>query len=278
MQTRRPGGAAHSHHSSRPPPAVQPPGGIRGVTDLTPGGQAIPSSPCGITWYPYRTEAWTAYLFSAAGQFELALSGRSIFLASLPFSRGDDGRRHPDPDRDPRPEEPRAAGPARGRGAPWGAGGHADRHRARGGRGRHRCRRQPADRLRRRDWRREHRPPASRRRRGGSDPAGPFRARLLPGLHLRALCGARRAAQPHHAGHARQAHLHGEQWCRGGGERGEGGARVHRPAGGCLLRARIPRPDQSDHGPDFESDAVQEGIRALRAGGVSDSVSVLLSV
>ena len=61
------------------------------------------------------------------------------------------------------------------------------------------------------------------------DPTGSLRPRVLSGLHLRALRRAGGAAQPSHPGHPREAHLHGEQRRGGGGERGEGGARLHRP-------------------------------------------------
>ena len=108
------------------------------------------------------------------------------------------------------------------------------------------------------------------------EPARPVRPRLLPRLHLRALRRAGRAAQPAHARHAREADLLRQQRRGGGGERGQGGAVLHRPSGRHLLRARLPRPHQPRHGAHRQGDAVQEGIRPVRARGVPDSVSLLL--
>ena len=110
------------------------------------------------------------------------------------------------------------------------------------------------------------------------DAARPVRPRLLPGLDLRAVRRARRAAQPDHARHPREADLLREQRRRGGGERGQGGAALHRPAGGDLLRARLPRPHQPGDGAHVEGHALQEGLRAVRARGLPDSLSLLLSL
>ena len=66
-------------------------------------------------------------------------------------------------------------------------------------------------------------------------------------------------------GHAREADLLRQQRRGGGGERGQGGPLLHRPAGDRLLRARLPRPHQPRHGAHLQGDALQEGIRAVRA-------------
>ena len=43
-----------------------------------------------------------------------------------------------------------------------------------------------------------------------------------------------------------------------------------------LLRARLPRPHLPRHDAHLQGDALQEGLRAVRARGVPDAVSVLL--
>ena len=48
------------------------------------------------------------------------------------------------------------------------------------------------------------------------------------------------------------------------------------PAGGPLLRARLPRAHQPRHGAHLQGDALQEGLRAVRARGLPHSVSLLL--
>ena len=80
----------------------------------------------------------------------------------------------------------------------------------------------------------------------------------------------------HHARRPREAQLLREQRRGGGGERGEGGARVHRAAGHRLFRARLPRAHQPGDGPHLQGDALQEGLRTVRARAVPDSVSLLL--
>ena len=166
----------------------------------------------------------------------------------------------------------------RARGAERRARGHPDRGRA--------CRRcchhgpgrQPAHRLRRRHRRGEHRASPSRCRGGGATPARPVRPRLLSGVDLRALRRAGRAPQPDHSGHARQADLFRQQRRRGGRERGEGGEKLHRPAGDSLFRAWISWPDQSGDGAHVQGGALQGRVRPLRSRDLPHPVSLLLSV
>ena len=55
---------------------------------------------------------------------------------------------------------------------------------------------------------------------------------------------------------------------RGGGERGQGRARLHRPPRGHRVRPLVPRPHEPDDGDDLEGQAVQARLRPARARGL----------
>ena len=140
--------------------------------------------------------------------------------------------------------------------------GDRRRRRARPRRAHLRRRRQHLHRLRqrhRRDWRR---PRARRRRRRGDGADAEVPPHLRAGHHLRADGAPGRGAQRAHAGRLRQEDDLRQQRRRGGRERGQAGAQVHRAAGGGLLRGRLPRPHAAHAEPDQQVRAVQERLRA----------------
>ena len=143
----------------------------------------------------------------------------------------------------------------------------------------HRRGRQPADRFRRRHRRGERRPPAIPRwwrRSGSSWISSPTSASRCPRTsRTSALAERLNALTP---GGAQEATF----FVNSGAEAVENAVKVARYFTGRqadrLLRACLPRPHLSRHGADVQGDALQEGVRAVRARGVPDAVSLLLSL
>ena len=121
-------------------------------------------------------------------------------------------------------------------------------------------------RLRRRHRLPEHRPPLCARRRRDQ---GAGRRLPPPVLHGRRLRALRRGVPP--PGRAVAVRRGGAEvdapqlGGRGGRERRQDRALGDRPAGRRRLRQRLPRPDAADDDDDREGEAVQGGLRPVRA-------------
>ena len=105
-------------------------------------------------------------------------------------------------------------------------------------------------------------------RRACRQQVGRVHAHLLHGHALRGLRRGLRGARAAHPGRPREAVGAVQLRRRGGGERGQGRAARHRPAGGRRLRPRLPRPDQPHDGADREEHALQARLRAVRRRGL----------
>ncbi len=150
------------------------------------------------------------------------------------------------------------------------------RRRAGGGRARHRRRRAHVHRLRRRDRVPEHGPPPCRGRRGDQGAGRPLSAPVLHGRRRTSrswTCASGSPSCRRAAGGEQRSIL-----VNSGAEAVENAVKIarcgHRAAGGRRLRQRVPRPHAARDDDDEQGQAVQEGLRAVRARGVPGAGAV----
>ena len=116
-------------------------------------------------------------------------------------------------------------------------------------------------------YRRHHdRQRVAARRRGGARAGRRLHPHLLHDHAVRGVRRRRRGAQPAHPRRLREALSAVQLGVRSGGERRQDRQDIHPQAGGGVLRSRLSRPHQPDHGADREVDAVQARLRPVRAG------------
>ena len=197
------------------------------------------------------------------------------YAAARPVRYARSRWRHPHDraeDRDPRPRARARCSTACGERRLAALDHLPDRRRRGARRDDHRRRRQRLHRLRRRRRLPERRPLAPAGRRGGAGAARALLAHRLHGRPVRDLRDARRAAA-----RARAVQRAGEGGVlqrrhRGGRERRQVRARLHRPPRGDRLRRRVPRPHATVARADLEDASVQGGPRPVRARGLPRAV------